>query len=643
MNKIPLEVPSDVKYISEWKGYTIPEGKCIVDKKVCGCGYTQFCITNKTDDVILCSPRKSLLENKEEQNSNCLYFKPIVLSKREKRRLNIKSEDEEIDFIYKLQCETLKNYIDSCNNHFLRLKILVTYDSLPKLLSILIKLIPEKRFNKLKVVVDEFQLVFNDAKFKAGVELDFVEYLEKYCNNVVYLSGTPMLEEYLDCIPEFKNLPYYELIWDDSRVSKIEITRIKSSNLEKTAIELIKLYQDGFGPEKIVNGVKYKSKEAVLFVNNISMITAIIKGSGIKAEDINIITAKTPDNLRKIKKCGKEFGFGRIPLLGEKHKLITICTSTAFCGVDMYSETAKSYVFSSCNLKTMTIDISLELPQIVGRQRLESNPFRRDITIFYSDSIKNYSIRDFREEIARKTKTTFDAIEGFNILRSSEKANIDFERKKLKLWISKMNYTEDYTSISRDTGLPVFNTLMRISDIRSWELQNRIYNNEPEVIRVLNVVGDLIESDDNDLFKMLERSISEPSFEGRLSVIKEFLDIDQNKDIVYALPEEYAKYISSIEGCVRKSVLDKKIARNNNTTELLSREDVVGSILERFIVGEVYTKKEIKIFLSEFSKETNVNLKATDIARFFEVSEVKITNKETGKRDSGYRILSIKN
>lgn len=70
--------------------------------------------------------------------------------------------------------------------------------------------------------------------------------------------------------------------------------------------------------------------------------------------------------------------------------------------------------------------------------------------------------------------------------------------------------------------------------------------------------------------------------------------------------------------------------------------DIIGKILGRFLVGNRYTKKEIKLFLSDLGKGLFLNLKATDITRFFEVSEVKITNKETGKRDSGYRILSKK-
>ena len=79
MKKIIQKVPSgrDIKYISEWNEYKIPQGHVIVDKGVTGCGYTEYCLTNNFP-VVLCSPRKLLLENKSEQHQgdpNILYVR----------------------------------------------------------------------------------------------------------------------------------------------------------------------------------------------------------------------------------------------------------------------------------------------------------------------------------------------------------------------------------------------------------------------------------------------------------------------------------------------------------------------------------------------------------------------------------------
>ena len=77
MNIIPMTVPFGTRYISEWKDYELPSGQCIVDKGVTGCGYTELCLTNNRH-IVLCSPRKMLLENKarkHQEEKNIIYLK----------------------------------------------------------------------------------------------------------------------------------------------------------------------------------------------------------------------------------------------------------------------------------------------------------------------------------------------------------------------------------------------------------------------------------------------------------------------------------------------------------------------------------------------------------------------------------------
>ena len=78
MIKHYLKVPVGTQYIGNWKDYVMPTGHCIVDKGVTGCGYTEMCLTD-SHNVILCSPRKMLLENKRDQHvkkgdKNILYL-----------------------------------------------------------------------------------------------------------------------------------------------------------------------------------------------------------------------------------------------------------------------------------------------------------------------------------------------------------------------------------------------------------------------------------------------------------------------------------------------------------------------------------------------------------------------------------------
>lgn len=73
MKKEKIEVPEKIRYMSEWKGYSIFNFPHILNKQIPGCGFTEYCITNN-EDVILCSPRKILLQNKYDQHKEDVYL-----------------------------------------------------------------------------------------------------------------------------------------------------------------------------------------------------------------------------------------------------------------------------------------------------------------------------------------------------------------------------------------------------------------------------------------------------------------------------------------------------------------------------------------------------------------------------------------
>ena len=56
MNVIHIDVPEGIEYISEWKEYTLPPEHSILDKTICGCGFTVYCLNNDIP-TFLCSPR----------------------------------------------------------------------------------------------------------------------------------------------------------------------------------------------------------------------------------------------------------------------------------------------------------------------------------------------------------------------------------------------------------------------------------------------------------------------------------------------------------------------------------------------------------------------------------------------------------
>jgi len=67
-------------------------------------------------------------------------------------------------------------------------------------------------------------------------------------------------------------------------------------------------------------------------------------------------------------------------------------------------------------------------------------------------------------------------------------------------------------------------------------------------------------------------------------------------------------------------------------------------IIPAFIVGEIYSKAEVKKKLGEIYNSAGYSKtpRAVDLGEYFVIKNCMITNKETGKRDNCYQILSIK-
>ena len=87
--------------------------------------------------------------------------------------------------------------------------------------------------------------------------------------------------------------------------------------------------------------------------------------------------------------------------------MFTFCTSTAFAGCDFYSDCATSFVISDGKRVNTTIDISTDLVQIAGRQRLKENPFRKHLVFIYNKSSIDKSKEEFEYELQKKVNHAY--------------------------------------------------------------------------------------------------------------------------------------------------------------------------------------------------------------------------------------------
>ena len=632
MNKIKQIVPPErnIKYISEWLEYKIPSGHVIVDKGVTGCGYTEYTLTNNLPTV-LCSPRKLLLENKSEQHQSDLNI------------LYLRNEIKDINDIALLR-NKIKNHIFLCDEENLPIKFLVTYDSSHYIIDIL------KELNLLQdfyFIIDEFQSIFLDAFFKSDVEFDFVEYLQE-CPNVLYLSATPMLDKYLEKVETFRNLPFYEIDWSNTNcVENIIIQRKFSTALTTDCIKIVNKYLEGKFPSTFTSDNKIVfSKEAVFYFNSISDVIRVINKTNLLPSQVNIICANDKENQDKLSKIGHSIG--KIPLKGESNKMFTFCTKTAYIGSDFYSDNASSYVFADPNIKSLALDISLDLPQIVGRQRNRENPFKNNIVIFY--------------RTIRKTEMeSYDLfLEKQNQRKESTKKLLDFYEKgtpgeqkeyiqKLKADIKVSKYENDYVSISKKTGEPVYNSFIEIAQERGWEVSQKDYQDKISVTKSLESLTSNISEYQSDLEKEVQTFLdtkfySTGIFREKMKMYCEFMDKYRgNKevsDIIYFKIKDpkYRKYYNfyGSSGCKAVSYEEKKLKLGMIDTS--KEEELSSAIYKKFKMGEKYLKKDIKPILQDIYRDLGITTskpKTTDLGKYFNLTRVRI------KQQEGYLLNSL--
>ena len=670
MKKEKIIVPRGIRYIGKWKEFSLPNEVCIIDKQITGCGFTEFCLCNDSN-VILVSPRKILLENKEEQHKGDVFYATTGLEKQvdfEKDLTNSKrglKKEEDLDAnvikeaVVKLK-EEIKQYSFNCLIKNVPCKILVTYDSFRHVKEAL-----GENIKNFYIVVDEFQSIFVDAKFKSSTEIEFLQHLSGL-SRICFVSATPMIDKYLDMLDEFKNLPYYELDWETEDPGRVLRPKLNihscSRSINPSANKVIQEYISGNYESTIIDidGEKREviSKEAVLYVNSVRNICDIIKNNNLTIENTNVLCARTLDNEDKIRKAfnlkkidlkakGIKSVIGKVPTKGSVHKMFTLCTRTVYLGADFYSTNARTFIFSDANVDSLTVDITLDLPQILGRQRLETNPWKNRADLYYKTIGKDNKVseEEYNAIIELKKKKTENLLTAYN--STPQEARHDLA-EKYQRDAKVSNYISDYIAVNEHNGsdlIPVFNNLMMVSDMRSYEIQQIDYSDR---FRVFNSLSDKIGNFNQftEIIRYIEKGFN--TFEDKMKYIYSLdFESDFMKLILDNLSDpSYSKYYYSISKerasalKYRKGNLEKEYSGNKS----INLESIVEEIKSKFIPGERYSKSEIKEILRTIYETNGYNKtpKASDLEEYFEIKLCKVLDKTTGKSDNGFSIIKLK-
>lgn len=628
-NYIQINMPPGCRYMSAYNellnGKLPFDRKFILNKTITGCGGTSMFLDSDLAIVII-SPRIQVLKEKHRQYPDSFLFH-IPLCNNRGNEIRKKMSD----------LSTYLNYHHGCLPFDLKIKpakILVTLDSLDKVLSVIETC---KLIDSFLYVVDEFQCLMGDAAFKGSTDMNFLVSLDNRVKRICYLSATPIPDMFLDQIPQLSGIPYYKLEWDKNVIEEPTLKEVmmkKNESAEKLCSLLIQRYREnGYFERKIVDGNIVKSYEACIFLNEVKSIRNIIKQNKLKPAEVTILCSESrASDLPK----GYTIGGLCTDKDNPKNKTFTFCTKASFEGVDFYSDNASTYIFINAGRENQTLDIMLDIPQILGRQRLDSNPFRHDATIYYKTKPEIKSKEEFQQQQKAMISETEKMIEIFR------KSTTEVQNSLFKLYSERdenKKFKEDYVDLIKENGYITigFNHLVMVAKWNQWYQRNFYYTNSCQLLTsIQRVVGMRQKPEEVKQFEQWyykasdkDKLIGYANFRGQCPQHYSF--ILQNPFIDFKYHDWYDTL--GYQTLQNLNFHEDSVEKTYNEHCLL--EPIKCACRQEFKTGVLYTKQEVKSKLQQIYDSlglTDKKAKAAELGRYLNVKEMQKTN-STGKRN----------
>lgn len=628
------DMPKGCRYMSEDPNlltYLQQFNKFILNKTVTGCGGTSLFL-NSSIDVVIISPRLQALKDKHEQHPDTfLFHSPYT------------NNGKRADDIKRLMSE-LNNYISFCGStpftNKKYAKVLVTLDSCDKVIDVLKKNVAVDKF---LFVVDEFQCLMGDATFKGTTDMNFLIRLDSEAKNICYLSATPIQDRYLDFVPQFKGLPYIKLEWDQAVLEEPNVREIqmkKDESAEKICSNIIRDFKtNGYFARKVVDGQVVYSTEACIFLNEVRSIINIIVKNNLKPDEVTILCSDG-----KVSGLPKGFKAGGLctDKYNPRNKTFTFCTKASFEGVDFYSTNAMTYVFINAGKEWQTLDIMLDIPQILGRQRLDINPFRHDAVIYYKTKPNCLSEQEFRLQQTAMELETEQFINGFNNAPDSMKERLI---KLVRDRSDDKKFVDDYVDVLQENGRQTLgiNTLVQMAMWNKWHQRSHYYNNSCQLMA--SIQSAIAKNVNRNEVKNFEAWYYSAKDNDRLKGYSDFRNtyteydpfILQNPFIDIRYHDWYGKL--GYDKLARLNFDEQKVEQEYNS--FCNHEPIAQECRNVFETGRFYTKAEVKRMLQNIYDSLGLigrKAKSTELGSYLNAKERMITDDE-GNRKEGYEIL----
>lgn len=628
------DMPKGCRYMSEDTDllpYLRQFNKFILNKTVTGCGGTSLFL-NSSIDVVIISPRLQALKDKHEQHPDTFFF-----------HSHYTSNGKVAEDIKRLMSE-LNSYISYCGSTPFTdrksAKILVTLDSCEKVIDVLEKCGVIDRF---LFVVDEFQCLMGDATFKGTTDMNFLIRLDNEAKDICYLSATPIPDMYLDFVPQFNGLPYIKLEWDPDVLEEPNVREIqmkKDESAEKICSRLIKDFRaNGYFARKVVNGQVVYSTEACIFLNEVRSIINIIVKNNLKPDEVTVLCSEG-----KVSGLPKGFKTGGLCTDRDNpcNKTFTFCTKASFEGVDFYSTNAMTYVFINAGKEWQTLDIMLDIPQILGRQRLDINPFRHDAIIYYKTKPDCMTEAVFEAQQKAMESKSGQIITQYEMAAPEIKAILlDAFRDRAE----DKKFVDDYVDVLQVNGRQTLgiNTLVQVAKWNQWRQRSYYYSHSCKLTTsiqsaiMMNVKPQEVKDFETWYYsaKGNDKLKGYSDFRNTYPCFDSFILQNPFIDIRY---HSWFNMLGYNE-LVRLNFDVQKVEQEYDY--YCNHEPIIQKCRETFTVGNFYTKPKVKSILQQIYNSLGLvgkKAKAAELEGYMNVKERMITDDE-GNRKEGYLIL----
>lgn len=570
--------PDNALYLSEFLK-ELPKG--ILYKKSTGVGGTQLALTSQSPYIITV-PTVELIKNKCYQHPHVLGVYSVTHSK--------------------VTLKVVKEYLQNS----LIPKFLVTYDSLPKLISWLEEL-GINAYQDYKILVDEYHKILTDYSYRDKAIQGLLRESLKF-KHYTFMSATPIPANFTP--NELKNIDQYEIVWQKTVL--VKPIRKKTNKPFQYAVNIIKNYKsNNYSAEIELEDRTLVSNEAYFFVNSVKVIKAILTNAELTPNEVKIICADNQQNR-------DELGEFSIDNVSDANKPFTFITSKSFLGVDIYSETGMTYIISSVSKKYTLLDISTDIFQIAGRIRSVSNPFRHTIFHIYNTAISDLTIEEFNLKVKEKEESTYELIKIYE--------SLDVKGRKALSKRFSLEIDDDYIYHKAIEGTVEFNELKKLNEQFQFNVVNTIYRDGLSVRQAYIDAGfDL--SNNQEFIKLEEEFIDSMTSITFKSLIKEYcllIDINENpgrQKQLLELNAEIKKFVDILGTSRIRSLgfCKKNLKLEIYKTSVEVKEAVEFKAKNELMLNKFYSFKDLKVYLN--STYNNLRLdnkaKAVDIEKYF--------------------------